>query len=236
MQNLSNITVVILAGGLGTRLRSIVSDRPKVLADVHSRPFLTFLLDELVNASAQDVVLCTGYMADEVYKKFGKEYKSLRLLYSKEHKPLGTGGALRLALSMFKSDFVLVMNGDSFIRVNLTTYLNWFFDKKRQAAILLTKVSDTARYGSVNIDHEEKITAFNEKETSLGAGLINAGIYLMKKSLIASIPTGRFYSLESELFPNLVGKKLFGFCCNGPFVDIGIPESYTRAKHILKMN
>lgn len=234
MHSLSNITAVILAGGLGTRLRSVVSDRPKILAEVLERPFLTFLLEQLVSVGVKDVVLCTGYMGEKVYKELGEEYKSMRLLYSQEHKPLGTGGALRLALSLFKSDYVLVMNGDSFVNANLTTFLDWFFNKKHQAAILLTKVTDTDRYGSVTIDREEKITAFNEKGTNLDTGLINAGIYILKKSIIASIPTGRSYSLEHELFPTLAGRKLFGFCCNGAFVDIGIPESYSRAKYILK--
>ena len=145
MQNLSDITPVILAGGLGTRLQSVVSGRPKVLANILGRPFMTFLLDQLVLTDVRDVVLCTGYMADEIHKQLGNTYKSLRLVYSREDVPLDTGGALRLALPHLNSDTVLVMNGDSFVNIDLTIYMDWFFKKNCQASLLLTNVSDTRR-------------------------------------------------------------------------------------------
>ncbi len=227
---LSDITVVILAGGLGTRLHSVLSDRPKVLAEVLGRPFLTYLLDQLSSAGAREVILCTGYMGDRVQEVYGDVYKSLYLLYSREDEPLDTGGALRLALPLLKSDSVLVMNGDSYIRTDLSCYMDWFFQVDRRAAILLTRVSDTRRYGMVKVEKDETILAFEEKGVGGGPGWINAGVYFVKTSLLKSIPVGKAFSLEREFFPSLVGKGLFGYQCKGRFIDIGTPESYIRAE------
>ena len=128
----SNITAVILAGGLGTRLQKVVPHRQKVLAEVRKRPFLTFLLDQLISAGVCDVVLSTGHRADEVHAKLGNAYKSLRLVYSNEKEPLGTGGALRLALPHLNSDPVLIMNGDSYITADLNKFLEWFKKKTQK--------------------------------------------------------------------------------------------------------
>jgi len=226
----SEIQAVILAGGLGTRLKSVVSDKPKVLAKVLDRPFLSYLLEQVSSAGIQEAILCTGYMAGQVKDRFGEAYGHLRVLYSTEDKPLDTGGALRFALSHLWSDTVLVMNGDSYTDVDLSVFADWFFRKDGQAALILTKVPDTARYGRVTINQDEQVTAFDEKGTGSGSGWINAGIYLMKKSLIASMPSGRPYSLEREFFPSLAGKKLFGFRSVGRFIDIGTPTSYKAAK------
>jgi NDP-sugar pyrophosphorylase family protein len=231
MRNLSEITSVILAGGLGTRLRSVVSDRPKVLAGVCNRPFLTFLLDQLVTAQAKEVILCTGFMADEVHKELGHKYKSLNIVYSSEPEPMGTGGALRLSLPLINSDPILIMNGDSHVNVDLTGYLKWFFERDRHASLLLVKVPDTGRYGKVIADDDGLIAAFEEKALDAGPGWINAGIYIMKKYLVASIPPGIPYSLERQLFPDLVQKKnIYGFCTNGKFIDIGTPDAYFQAQ------
>lgn len=231
MRNLSEITSVILAGGLGTRLRPIVSDRPKVLASVCNRPFLTFLLDQLVSAQAKEVILCTGFMADEVHKEFGQQYKSLNIVYSSEPEPMGTGGALRLALPFIKSEPILIMNGDSHVNVDLTSYLKWFFEIDRHASLLLVKATDTGRYGKVIARDDGLIAAFEEKAFDAGPGWINAGIYIIKKSLVASIPAGIPYSLERQFFPDLVqNKNLYGFCTNGKFIDIGTPDTYCQAQ------
>ena len=230
MENLSYTTTVILAGGLGTRLRSVVPGRPKVLANILDRPFLAFLLDQLVSADIRDVVLCTGYMADDVYEEMGDAYKSLQLIYSKENFPFGTGGALRLALPHLNSDPVLIMNGDSFVNIDLTVYLDWFFKKNCQASLLLTNVSDTSRYGKVVVAEDDLLLAFEEKGLNSGPGWINAGIYIMKKSLIATIPAGIPFTLEREFFPKLVNKGLYGFRFDGKFIDIGTPDAFAMAE------
>lgn len=230
MHKHSDITAVLLAGGLGTRLRPIVSDKPKILADICKRPFVTFLLDQLIMAGIRDVVLCTGYMADKIYEKLGDTYKQLKLMYSKEDIPLDTGGALRLALPYIKSDFALVMNGDSFVNVKVANYIDWFFKKKCPAALLLTKVSDTRRFGKVLVDENGRLFSFNEKEANSSSGWINAGVYLIQKSLIETIPEGMPSSLEREFFPRLVYQGLYGFQSEGEFIDIGTPETFALAE------
>ena len=230
MEDYSGITAVILAGGFGTRLQSVVSDKPKVLAEVSGRPFLAYLLEQLSPAGIRKAVICTGYLAEQIQDCFGAAYDSLRIVYSREDEPLGTGGALRLALPKLSSGIILVMNGDSYIDTDISVYVNWFLEKKLQASLLLSWAEDTSRYGSVIINEDKTIASFDEKSENSGQGWINAGIYLIRKSLIASMPAGKYYSLEREFFPKLAGKGLYGFCVGGRFIDIGTPESYAAAQ------
>ena len=229
-RDIDELSGVILAGGKGTRLRSVVSDRPKVLAEIQGRPFLTYLLDQLISARITRVVLCTGFMADDVYKKIGETYRTLRVVHSKETVPLGTAGALRNALTHLRSKALLVMNGDSFIDIDLNVYLKWFYGRDRQTSLLLTKVEDTSRYGRITINEDDSIRSFEEKGNYAGEGLINAGIYILKEGLLKSIPPNTFHSLEREFFPQMIGSGIYGYTFNGRFIDIGTPESYLDAE------
>jgi len=231
MTNFSYITAVILAGGLGTRLRSAVSDRPKVLAEVHGKYFLTFLLDCLIKAGFEDAVLCTGYRGEQIQTACGNGYGPLRLVYSQETSPLGTAGAIRLALPFFKSDTVLVMNGDSVCYADMTAFRTWHEERKAEASLLLTRVNDVRRFGQVVADNEGHILRFEEKNNRSGPGWINAGIYLINKKLIEKIQEDTPVSLEKNVFPSLIGRKFYGFQCEGRFIDIGTPESYSEAEH-----
>lgn len=230
MQNRKNINVAILAGGKGTRLRSVVSDKPKVLADVNNRPFLAYLLDKVERSGFKEVIFCSRYMANAIESFFGPCYNSLNIKYSEEETPLDTGGALRHSLLKVTSDVILVMNGDSYIEADLVSFVDSFYQKGQDACMMLTEVSDVARFGSVLFDHEMAITSFEEKGNLTGPGWINAGVYLLKRSLIAEIPEGCPFSLEREFFPNLSRKGLFGYCAKGDFIDIGTPESYATAE------
>jgi len=230
MEGFCDITGVILAGGFGTRLQSVVSDKPKVLAKVKGKPFMAYLLEQLSSAGIHKAVICTGYMSDKIQECFGDAYDSLEIIYSREDEPLGTGGALRLALPYLSSEIILVMNGDSYIDTDLSIYVDWFSEGEREAAVLLTCVDDTSRYGNVKINKNKIIASFEEKCDNPGPGWINAGIYLLRKSLIASMPAGKFYSLERDFFPKLTGKGLYGFCTEGRFIDIGTPEAYAAAE------
>ena len=233
MQNLSDTTVVILAGGMGRRLRSVVPDCPKVLAKIFKRPFLTFLLDQLVSAGANEVVLCTGYMGDKVYKRIGKEYRSLRLLYSKEDKPLGTGGALKHVIPYIDSEYFLVMNGDSYVNVDLNDFLHWHIAINSQVSIVLTRVHNVSRYGKVAFAQDGQILSFEEKGVKSGSAWINAGVYLLNNEMLKFLPKENSFSLEREYFPSLVGKGLYGYKTNGHFIDIGTPESFEEAEKLL---
>ncbi len=234
--NLSDITVAILAGGMGKRLNPLLPDQQKVTARIKNRPFIMFILDQLIAAGAKKVVLCTGYMAEKVQYIIGDKYRSLELIYSKETKPLGTGGALRLALPFFESETVMVMNGDSFVDTELHKYICWFYQKNINAALLLINAQETGRYGRVDIDDCSRVSRFEEKKKKDGPGWVNAGIYLLKKALIQSIPQDKPFSLEREFFPKLAGKELYGFLCKGDFIDIGLPETFLTAEDYFSKN
>ncbi|MEW5817607.1 MAG: sugar phosphate nucleotidyltransferase [Spirochaetota bacterium] len=231
LQGLAGVTAAILAGGLGTRLRSVVADRPKVLAEVRGRPFLAFLLDQLADAGVRYVVLCTGYLGEQVQIDFGESYGSLRLVYSQESMPLGTAGALQLALPLFKSNTVLVMNGDSFCDEDLKEFLAWHFAKKAEATLLLTKLLNTAEYGRVNLNTNGLVLRFDEKSGNREPGWISAGIYLINHQLLLTISDSGFVSLERDIFPTWIGQGLYGYKSQARFLDIGTPETYAVAEN-----
>lgn len=229
-KNLSDVTAAILAGGLGTRLREAVADRPKVLAEVGGRPFLTYLLDQLRNAGIRHTVLCTGYMGEKISETIGENYGDMRIDYSHETAPLGTGGALRPALPRIKSDTVLVMNGDSYCDIDPQDLLTWHSAKNASCTLVLVKMQDISRYGCVNFDSNCVVTSFSEKKPDKEGGWINAGIYCMSRELIAALPLNMNVSLEKDLFPTLIGKKFFAFPQEAKLIDIGTPSSYKEAE------
>jgi len=229
MAELQQMTAVILAGGLGTRLRTVVADRPKVMAEVHGRPFICYLLNQLTVAGIRRIVLCTGYMAETVRALLGDRYNGAELLYSVESKPLGTGGALRLALPLLTSDPVLVMNGDSFCAVELRQFAAEHSRRRAAASLALAEVTDISRYGAVTTAPNGAVTSFEEKGAREGKGLINAGIYLLARDRIAAIPPDEMISLERDIFPGLIGSGLYGSAQSGKFIDIGVPEDYRAA-------
>jgi len=231
----AELTVAVLAGGLGTRLRSVVSDRPKALAQVHWRPFLAFLLDHLAAEGFRSVIFCTGYLGERIRHAFGEHYKSLRLCYLQEPKPLGIGGALRFALPQIISDPVLVLNGDSFCAIDLNRYVRWHRDHRAAASIVLTRVLRSERYGSVKLDQEARITNFSKKQQCIGPGWINAGIYLLGREILASIPEEENVSLEHDVFPRWTGRGLYGYYSPAQFLDIGTPEDFPNAEQLFKV-
>ncbi|MEM7204410.1 MAG: nucleotidyltransferase family protein [Planctomycetota bacterium] len=228
---LRDVTAVVLAGGLGTRLRSVVSDRPKVLAEVLGRPFLAYLLDQLAAAGVVDVVLSTGYRADQIEAAFGGGYKNLRLRYSREEEPLGTGGAIRLAQEAARSDPLMVLNGDSYCGADLPAFARWHRQHEAAGSLVLVEVPDVARFGHVEVTPEGVVTRFEEKGARQGPGWINAGVYLLSEPLVREIPVGRAVSLEREVFPRWIGNGLLGCkALDCRFLDVGTPESYAAAE------
>lgn len=225
----SDVTAVILAGGVGSRLKSVVSDRPKGLAEVNGRPFLAFLLDQLRNAGAAKVVFSTGYLAPQIEEAFGDEFRGMRIGYSRETTALGTGGGLRLAADSLASPILLVLNGDSSCEVDLTAFLTDALRHGRSPALVLSRQTDTSRFGRVELAPDGRIISFREKGESAGEGWINAGIYALPRDLVMAIPAGRPVSLEREVFPDWIGQGLRAFPAEGRFLDIGTPESYAAA-------
>lgn len=223
-------TVLILAGGLGTRLRSVVSDRPKVLAEVRGRPFLSYWLDSLAAQGFSDVVLCSGYLSDQVERCFGSRHGPLRLRHSVENRPLGTGGALRLALPMIRTPFVLVLNGDSYCDVDLGAFCKTHIERRAEASMVLRYEEDTRRFGRVTLGPDGRLESFLEKSDVRRAGWINAGVYLLPGERIAAVPEGRPVSLERDLLPGWLAGGIHGFPSSGRFIDIGTPESLAEAE------
>lgn len=230
VKDLSNVTAAILAGGLGTRLRSVVSDRPKILAEVCRRPFLAYLLDQLAAIKIKKVVLCIGHLGEKVRTAFGDTYGHLTLFYSQETSPIGTAGALRLALPLLQSDPVLVMNGDSFLETDLMAFWNCHCAKGAQVTLLLTNQVNTKRYGRVNINAAGCVLSFHEKDDQDGPGWVNGGRYFINHHLLQVIPEGMVISLERDMLPAWVSRGLYGYCSAGRFLDIGTPEAYAAAE------
>src|SRR5215813_1653441 len=227
------VSAFVLCGGQGTRLRPVLADRPKSMALISGTPFLQLLLDRLRSQGIDDVILGTGYMADKIENYFGSGRKfAVRIRYSREDEPLGTGGALKLAEPLI-SDPVLVLNGDSYVEWSLVPMLELFTDKDADMVVVLQAVADVTRYGSVALDRDGRVIRFVEKGAAAGPGLINAGVYLVRKQIVRNLPAGTAISLEREVFPRLLDRGIYGLISTGLFIDIGIPDDLKRAQTLL---
>ena len=226
---LTGLRAAVLAGGLGTRLRSVTGERPKVLAEVADRPFLEHLLIGLRSAGLEEVVLCTGFGASAVEQVIGDGARfGLRLFYSPEGEPRGTGGALRNAAAFLGDGPALVLNGDSLVRCNLAALVACHRRSAALATLLLARVADCGRFGAVGLDARGRIARFEEKGVS-GPGLVNAGVYVVERALWERIPADWSVSLEREVFPALAG-SLQGQVVDATLLDIGTPESLAAAR------
>lgn len=232
---------IILAGGRGTRLQSVVSDRPKVLADVAGRPYLALVLDRLQRLGVPLAVLSTGYMAGAVEEAIGSSHAGMPVLYAREDSPLGTGGGAALAASLVSAPWYLVLNGDSWCETDLARFVA-AVPGDCDAGMLLTRVPDVSRYGAVQVGPGSRVESFREKEAGPGddagldtAGLINAGVYLLSRRCLDSMGGAAPLSLERDVFPSLaVQGRIYGHMVEAPFIDIGTPESYARVLPFFK--
>jgi NDP-sugar pyrophosphorylase family protein len=230
MSDLSQITAVILAGGLGTRLRQVVPDHPKVMVEINGQPFVYYLLDQLVETEIERVIISTGYKAEIIEKNIGPFYKDKQINYSREEEPLGTGGALKLATQTVDSKWCLVMNGDSYTKFDPILLLMNHKNSDANITIVIKKVEDSSRYGSIEMNAEHEIVCFKEKESAGGPGLMNAGVYLIEMGILDKIPNKTPCSLEYDFFPSMIGKGIYGFEIDSKFIDIGTPKSYAQAE------
>ena len=221
---------VILAGGFGTRLSHVVSNVPKPMAPVYGKPFLCYVIDRLVDAGVQRIVLATGYKHECIEAYFGSQYREAEIVYSHEDTPLFTGGAIRQAAAHLKSDDFVVLNGDTLFDINLQQLYDFHISRQAHLSVALRRVEDTSRYGSVTC-HDERIVAFHEKTDSTGAGDINGGIYILNKNWLLSHTQAGKFSFEKELMQPFAGQEgFYGLSFNNYFIDIGIPEDYFRAQ------
>ncbi|TMH55707.1 MAG: D-glycero-D-manno-heptose 1-phosphate guanosyltransferase [Betaproteobacteria bacterium] len=222
---------IVLAGGLGTRLRGVVDDVPKPMAPVQGRPFLALVLDQLVAAGFKTVIFAAGYLHEAIRSYFGADYRGLVLRYSVEEEPLGTGGAIRLACEQADARDVFVLNGDTYLELDFRAMADVHVRSESPLSMAICHVPDVARYGALEVDNGI-VRRFLEKGAS-GPGWINAGIYLLGPDLRARLrPQGAFSFEHDLLAPELSSIPPLAFRASGLFIDIGIPEDYARAQRI----
>ena len=222
---------IVLAGGLGTRLRSVVPDLPKPMAPVAGRPFLAWMLDRLVDAGFERAVLAVGYRHEAISEYFGQRYRGLALHYSVENAPLGTGGAMRLAAAQVTSMPVFVLNGDTYLELDYRAMLDAHQEVGALMSMAVCSMPDVSRYGALEIANGV-VTGFQEKGRG-GQGYINAGVYLLSAGIMERIPAGVPFSFEQELLvPALHEIRPAAMVAEGLFIDIGVPEDYDRAQQL----
>ena len=228
---LSRCPALLLVGGLGTRLRQVYADGPKALAPIQGRPFLAYLLRMLAGNGLSRVVLCVGYRAGQIEQWLAGQNFGLDIFYSREDEPMGTAGALGLAYSRYAcGERVLAMNGDSIMELDLAKMWNLHLTSSAEVSIALARVSDTSRYGSVEVNEDGWVTSFREKGSGEGAGYINGGVYLFEPSVMDRVVKDGSVSLEREVLPYQLTRGVLAFKADGYFIDIGVPQDLARAQ------
>ena len=223
---------IILAGGRGLRLQSTVPNLPKPMAPVGGRPFLEYVLDRLVDAGVKDVILSVGYLAETIQNHFGGSYRTVTLRYSVEKSVLGTGGAVVFALKGEDPSPVLILNGDTLVEVDYGALVAWFDTVVSSVGIVLCRVSDVSRYGSLVLSGD-RVVEFKEKANG-GPGLINAGIYLIRPTIFSLYKLEKRFSFETDFLQRYCSDlQPRAFVTKGYFIDIGTPEAYDRVKREL---
>ena len=222
---------IVLAGGLGTRLARVTRDIPKPMAQVGSRPFLEYLLDDLVDQGIEQTVLAVSYRWEVIQEHFGSVYRGMKLGYSVEESPLGTGGAIQQALATLADGEVVVLNGDTRFRVDLVEMEKRHRNSRAPLTIALKRVTDSGRFGRVEVSADGVVTSFMEKSMG-GSGWINGGVYILNSSLFKDFSMPERFSFELDLVePNIDRIQPQAFQSGAYFIDMGIPADYQRAQH-----
>ncbi len=229
---------IILAGGAGTRLQSLVKDVPKPMADINGKPFICYLLDYLAAYDVKKILLSVGYRYEIIRDYFGSQYKDMDIRYVIEDKPLGTGGALKKALMVVEGEEFIVLNGDTFFNLDLKKMIDLHHAEDSILTIAVKPMHDFDRYGTV-IMKDNRVVGFEEKSFK-HFGYINGGIYVIKKAISEffdydkdtfSFETDFLYKKINDIYPCV-------FICDDYFIDIGIPDDYKKAQrelaHIFK--
>lgn len=225
-------TPVILAGGFGTRLRSVVSDRAKPMAEVGGRPFLEYVVRRLISHGFEDIVICASYMREGMIDYFSKKYGK-NIIFAIEETPLGSAGALKNA-EEFVEDRFLLIHGDTFMPISYDDLISYHIKNKADMTMTLCTM-DSNRWGRVRMDGK-RIVEFVEKGPETAPGLVNGSISVIEKSVLEEVPKGKICSLEKELLPKLLKTESFllnGYTTEIKFFDMGEPEAYNYLKNNL---
>jgi len=222
---------VLLVGGKGTRLRSVLPSTPKPLASVGNRSFLELLVRQLRSQEIHHVVMCTGYLAEQIESEFGSGHAlDVTIEYSKELYPLGTAGAVKLAKPYLNdASAFLVLNGDSFLEIDFRQLIRFHHEHGGLASIAVSRVKNASRYGTVQVDADMRVMGFFEKMVQECSGIINAGVYVFSRAVFDHIPDTPS-SLEKNVLPQLLDLGVYALEQRGMFIDIGTPEDYARAQ------
>lgn len=221
---------IILAGGLGTRLRSAVPDLPKCMAPVAGKPFLSYVIDYYKKQGINRFVFSLGYMHEVILDYLKKEYTDLDYSFVIEEEPLGTGGAIRFACTEAITEAPLILNGDTLFHIQLKDVSDFHFESKAACTLSLKPMTDFDRYGVVELNQDGTIKDFKEKKFYT-KGLINGGVYVLNRKAFMAIEWPERFSFEKDfLEKHYSSKTLFGIVQEGYFIDIGIPEDFTRAQ------
>jgi len=224
---------IVLAGGRGTRLASVIQGVPKVLALVGGRPFLELLLQRLKQRGMRRVILSVGYLAGRIREHFGEQFDGLEIAYAMEEEPLGTGGAVMNALTLAESQAVLVLNGDTFADVDYGVMMDRHIESGVAASMAVAEIPDCTRYGRVVIENG-RVTGFTEKGYA-GPGLISVGAYAMNRDVFAPFNMPSVFSIEADFFAaHIDALRPLAFVTSGYFIDIGVPEDLARAQTELR--
>lgn len=224
------IPAIVLVGGLGTRLRAISGDTPKPLMPIGERPFLEYVLDMLIDAQVSPICLATSYRHELFRKQFAATYRGTSLLYSVEHEPLGTGGAILQCFNDYHLPTALVLNGDTLFRLSISALVQSHISAKSRLTLALRSVPDVSRYGAVTCDSDDRIVAFEEKGT-VRQGFVNGGTYVVDRSIFEFVDLPAKFSFEIDFLQKYVSTlRPLGVVSDGYFVDIGIPEDLERAR------
>jgi NDP-sugar pyrophosphorylase family protein len=230
---LQDVKAILLVGGFGTRLRSVVPGTPKVLASVGKGSFLELLIEQLCSQAIRRLVMCSGYLADQIEAEFGNGQElGVSIEYSKEEQPLGTAGAIKQAEHYLRDAFAfIVMNGDSFLEVDFASLMDFHRSHRAMATMAVLRVEDTSRYGTVDVDDAGRVKGFAEKTGNGVPGLINGGVYIFSQRVFQHIPESPA-SLERDVFPRLLEHGVYAQEQHGMFIDIGTPADYARAQKL----
>jgi len=221
---------LILCGGLGSRLRPMIPDRPKGLALLGGKPFLDILVEDLILQGFRRIIFCVGHLKEQIIGRY-QSRNDAEFLFSQEEVFLGTGGAVKNALPLIRSNPVVVMNGDSICHVDFAMFYQYHLDKSATASLVLTAPAGRQDGGTVCLSEAHKILSFSEKSAPHAAErFINAGIYLLQAEAIGQQPLVYPFSLEYDVFPVLVkSSPCYGFVVASALIDIGTPERYRKA-------
>jgi D-glycero-alpha-D-manno-heptose 1-phosphate guanylyltransferase len=221
---------IILAGGLGTRLRSVVSEAPKAMAPINGRPFLEYLLEHLRKNGITRFIFSVGYLSTHIQQYFGAKYKDCEIVYAYEEKPLGTGGAIKNAIKSAQSDHLLITNGDSLFLTDLKAQFSTHQRLKADVTLALKPMQNFERYGAITLNQDQRITAFLEKQP-MKQGLINGGVYIFNRQRFDTLSFPDKFSIEKDYFEAHVNEARFiGFTSDAYFLDIGIPDDFAKAQ------